>query len=315
MNNFYNYQYNPFQSNTQRNWKYYLQNFIQNKSAINKLILINIAVFLVEWIVEIILNLSGFLFSLPNLKENGVEWIIHYFGCPASFETLLFRPWALITSLFLHIDFFHILFNMLMLSVMGKIFCSYLSEKHLWITYIVGGIFGNLFYMVSYNLFPAFQGVISASYAIGASGAIMAIMAAITAQQPNHTLSLLFIGNVKLKWLTCFFIIIDIINIDNGNPGGHLAHLGGVIYGFLSMIFLKKGTQFKFRKRKRERKQKYATASNFEYNKRPESDEQYNARKVEEKAKIDAILDKISKNGYDSLTKEEKDFLFFSSKK
>ena len=140
-------------------------------------------------------------------------------------------------------------------------------------------------------------------------------MAAITAQQPNHTLSLLFIGNVKLKWLTCFFIIIDIINIDNGNPGGHLAHLGGVIYGFLSMIFFKKETQFKFRKKKRERKQKYATASNFEYNKRPESDEQYNARKVEEKAKIDAILDKISKNGYDSLTKEEKDFLFFSSKK
>lgn len=106
MNNFYNYQYNPFQSNTQHNWKYYLQNFIQSKSAINKLILINIAIFLVEWFVEIILNLSGFLFSLPNLKESGVEWIVHYFGCPASFETLLFSPWALVTSLFLHIDFF-----------------------------------------------------------------------------------------------------------------------------------------------------------------------------------------------------------------
>lgn len=315
MNNFYNYQYNPFQNNPQRNWKYYLQNFIQSKSAINKLIFINIAVFLVEWIVEIILNLSGYLFSLPNLKESGVEWIIHYLGCPASFETLLFRPWTLVTSLFLHINFFHIFFNMLMLSVMGKIFCSHLSEKHLWITYLVGGVFGNLFYMASYNLFPAFQGVISASYAIGASGAIMAIMAAITAHQPNRTLSLLFIGNIKLKWLTCFFIIIDIISIDNGNPGGHLAHLGGVIYGFLSIIGFKRGNQFNFRKRKSERKQKFATASNFEYNKRPESDEQYNARKVEKEAKIDAILDKISQNGYDSLTKEEKDFLFFASKK
>lgn len=315
MNNYNSYSQNPFQGYRQRNWKYYLQNFLHQDSAINKLIIINIAVFLIEWIIEIFLNLSGFLFARPTLKAEGVDWILNLLACPASFDTLIRRPWTLITSLFLHVNFGHIFFNMLMLLMTGRIFRSYLSDKQLWITYFLGGICGNLLYMLSYNIFPVFSPVMDQSVALGASGSIMAIMAAITAYRPNHTISLLFIGEVKLKWITLIFVIIDLLSIDGDNPGGHIAHLGGVIYGFISVLFYMKKIQWGFRKKNTQRKKKYATASNFEYDKRPETDEQYNARKADHQAKIDAILDKISKNGYDSLSKEEKDFLFFASKK
>lgn len=311
------YPFDRFRNYEQRNWRETLRGLFYDGSALTRLLLINIAVFLVEWMVECVLSLSGFLFQIPTLKEDGVEWIFNFFACPASFETLLYRPWTLVTSLFLHTNFSHIFFNMLMLLVMGRIFSSYLSDKKLWVTYFLGGISGNLLYMLSYNFFPVFQSVVDNSMALGASGSIMAIMAAITVYRPQHRVSLIFIGSVSMKMLMLVFVIIDILSIDGSNSGGHIAHLGGVLYGVVAALwFLYEGKfRIKWGKSSGEKRKKYATASNFEYNKRPETDEEYNMRKKQQEEYLDFILDKISKNGYPSLTEEEKDFLFHYNKR
>lgn len=309
---------NPFMGqNISYSFKDNLRRFVTSKSALNQLILINLIVFLVEWIAEILLSITGFLFKLdPMFKEDCVARFMQFLACPASGSALLHRPWTIVTSLFFHLDFWHIFFNMLMLFVTGKIFLSYLSNRQMWITYFIGGICGNLLYIASFNYFPAFASVVDDSLALGASGSIMAIMAAITVYKPNHQLRLLLIGSVKLMWVTIIFLAIDLLSIPKENAGGHLAHLGGAIYGALSVLFyLKNINLFKKWFHRKPKKKKYATATNFSYSYRPVSDEEINAKKAETQKKIDAILDKISKNGYDSLSKEEKDFLFFESKK
>lgn len=118
-------------------------------------------------------------------------------------------------------------------------------------------------------------------------------------------------GIFKLIWITIVFFVIDFISIPNGNAGGHIAHIGGALYGAISVLFyFKFGFKFPTFKKREKKKVKYATATNYSYSEKPLSDEEYNARKVQNQKKIDAILDKISQNGYDSLSKEEKEFLF-----
>lgn len=309
------FQQSPFQFN-RFNWKQLLRTYFSMSSVLTKIILINIAVYLLFIVFKVVVLLIGFLFQQTDVAHLFLQKSIHILSCPASFETLLYQPWSIITSIFFHVKFWHILFNLIMLSVVGGIFRQFIREKHLLITYIVGGIFGNLLYMISYNYFPVFSDALYAgSYAMGASGGIMAIMAAITTYRPNHKINLLFIGPVKLIWVTVFFVIMDILSIQGNNAGGHLAHIGGVLYGVSSVLFYLKCNikipRFNFSKGK---KMKYATSKNYTYNERPLSDEEYNTRKMENEKKIDSILDKISKNGYDSLTKEEKDFLFKQKK-
>jgi membrane associated rhomboid family serine protease len=211
----------------------------------------------------------------------------------------------------MHANFWHLFMNMLMLYITGQIFLQYLDRKKLIRTYFLGGIAGNILYMLAYQSFPVFAENLPVSYAVGASGSIMAIMAAITFYRPQHELNLILIGRVKLFWIMIVFIVLDIINIPNGNAGGHIAHLGGVFYGFASQYFYRSYTTHK--RPKKAKKQKFATS--YDYSQRPVSDEEYNAQKLKEQQHIDTILDKISKNGYDALSKEEKDFLFHYSKK
>jgi len=144
--------------------------------------------------------------------------------------------------------------------------------------------------------------------AFGASGSIMAILAAITVYKPQYNLQIVFLGPIKLKWITIIFIVIDLLSISKSNAGGHIAHLGGVLYGATYMFFSMKNNIYQSTKKK---KKKYCTS----YDTRPLSDEEYNAKKKAENDRIDAILDKISKNGYDALTAEEKEFLFSKSRK
>lgn len=293
------------------NLKQLLKFYFSFSSTLNKLIMINIGIFLIFVVLKLILGLYGFLFQDPDFKIIVSNFIVQKLSCPASFKTLLIQPWSIITSIFFHEGWWHIFFNMLMLSVVGGIFRQYLKEKHLLITYLLGGIFGNLAYMVSYNYFPVFNEIAPQSIAMGASGAIMAILAAITVYRPNHKLNLIFIGPVKLIWITIFFFIIDFLSIPNGNAGGHIAHIGGALYGAFSVLFyIKFGFKIPFLQRREKKKVKYATATNYSYNERSVSDEDYNAKKIEIQKKIDTILDKISQNGYGSLSKDEKDFLF-----
>lgn len=304
------YQQSPFNL-SKPNWKQLLKYYLSFSSILNKLIMINVIIYLLFVVIKLIVGITGFLFQEPYFTSFVSKKIIYYLSCPASFEALLIRPWTIITSIFFHEKFWHILFNMIMLSVVGGIFRQYLKEKHLLITYIIGGIVGNLAYILSYNFFPVFDIAVSQSIAMGASGGIMAILAAITVYRPNHKLNLLFIGPVKLIWITLFFFIIDFISIPNGNAGGHIAHIGGALYGAISVLFyVKFGFKFPTFKKNEKKRVKYATATNYSYSEKPLSDEEYNARKVQNQKRIDLILDKISQNGYESLSKEEKEFLF-----
>lgn len=309
MNTFFNQ--NPYNFSN-LNWKQLLKNYFSISSILTKLIIINVAVYIFFLLFKVVVLLFGFLFQQSDVYQLFIQNIVHLLSCPASFDTFLHQPWSIVTSLFFHVKFWHIFFNMIMLSVIGGIFRQFIQEKHILITYILGGIFGNLLYMLAYNYFPVFNNALDAgSYAMGASGGIMAIMAAITAYHPNHKINLIFIGPVKILWVTLVFVVIDILSIQGSNAGGHLAHLGGVMYGAFSVLFyLKYNFKFPRFKTGNKKKMKYATSANYTYNERPVSDEEYNAKKVENEKKIDLILDKISKNGYDSLSKEEKEFLF-----
>jgi hypothetical protein len=224
--------------------------------------------------------------------------------------------------MFLHYDFFHILFNMLWLYWFGKIFLEYLNPKKLISVYLIGGLAGGLVYVLAFNLFPAFQESVSQSVALGASAAVLAIVMAISFYVPDYTLYLMFFGPVKLKYIAMATVLIDVLSIRSGNAGGHLAHLGGAFFGFLYATQLQRGKDisigfsrfmdslFSLFKRRTKIKVEYKRPEG-----RPETDMEYNARRAAEQRTIDQILDKIARSGYDGLSKEEKEMLFKSSKK
>ena len=157
---------------------------------------------------------------------------IHWFALPADVSKLLHKPWTIISYMFLHEGFLHILFNLLWLYFGGQIFIQYLNSKQLVSTYVLGGIFGGLSYILAFNLFPAFQQNLSQSMAIGAScfGISSHYRYCYLCTKLLRTPH--FLGRVKLKHIAIFSILLDIISIPKGNAGGHIAHLGGALYGF-----------------------------------------------------------------------------------
>ncbi len=292
------------------NFRMILKEFFQRRSALNLLVIINIGVYISDLLFRGIMSLIAFLMN-SNINEVVMNRVIQLLSVPASFETFISQPWSIVTSLFFHISFWHLLFNMLMLVVAGRIFNQYLNEKKLILTYLIGGIAGNLLYQIAYQTFPVFQEALPDSMAMGASGSIMAILAAITVYRPRHELFLFLIGKIKLQWIMLIFVLLDLISIPGGNAGGHIAHLGGAMYGAIySSLLLFQPSKIKKKKKKQKFYTSYTSSSD-----RPISDEEYNTRKKEKEMKIDTILDKISKYGYEALSKEEKDFLFFASKK
>ncbi len=280
--------------------------FFNQKTTLVQLIKINIFV----WLFVAIVSLFSYLFQF-QISNGIIDWL----ALPSSIDSLITRPWTIFTYMFLHQDIFHILFNMLLLYFGGILFTQYIDGKKLLQTYILGGIFGGLFYMAAFNLFPVFSNVVSFSSALGASASVIAILIAVATIKPNLEVQLIFFGNVKLKYIAIGLLVLDLLNIDKGNPGGHIAHLGGAFYGVLMALNLKykylKMPSFKI-KNPFERKPKMKFYKN-ENPTRPVSDEEFNRQKAEKQKRIDAILDKISKSGYENLTKEEKEFLFKSS--
>lgn len=290
-----------------------LKSFFKSPSWLNRLITINVCVYLAFLLLRIVLYLCGFLFQFSSAEV--LQTLTQFLSCPADFHKLLLQPWGILTSLFVHANFWHLFFNMLMLYVIGQIFLEYLNEKHLLITYFLGGIFGNLIYMLAYNIFPVFASDLPYSYALGASGSIMAVMSVITFYRPNHEITLFLFGKLRLLYLTLIFVVIDLLSIPSGNAGGHIAHLGGILFGILYVAIIRGFINTKKMKSSFNNSQKKSKYYVSKESGRPLSDEEYNARKYQEKLKIDAILDKISQYGYDALSKEEKDFLFNYSKK
>ena len=296
-------QQNPFEN---------LKSFFKSKNVLVRLIIINIAVWLGIMFLDVLFDLFN-----ANFIENVISWL----AVPAYLGKLLFRPWTLITYMFLHYDFWHILFNMLWLYWFGRIFLEYLNERQLFTTYILGGLAGALFYILTFNIFPKFQDAYINSVALGASASVMAIVVAISYYVPNYRINLMFFGPVKIFYIAVISIVMDVIMIRSANSGGHLAHLGGAIWGFYYIYVLRKGFDmskyfdgFSFNKIiasfKKPKKTKF---KNVYTNTRPVKDEDFNYEKKKNQKSIDEILDKISKSGYESLSKEEKELLFKAS--
>lgn len=281
--------------------------FFKQKTILVQLIKINVFV----WICLAIISVFSFL-----LQNNVDDTIIDWLAIPSAVDKILSRPWTLFSYMFLHKDFFHIFFNMMMLFFGGILFTQYIGNKKLLQTYIWGGVLGGLFYVIAFNLFPVFRNVLPFSSALGASASVIAIVIAVATYKPEIEVQLMFFGNVKLKYIAIFLLLLDLVSIDKGNPGGHIAHLGGAFYGFLFALNIKYNyLKLPIIKLKNpfERKSKMKYYKNPSPS-RPVSDEEFNRQKAENQKRIDFILDKISKSGYDNLTQEEKEFLFKSSK-
>ncbi len=296
---------NPFIDDIKKQYK--------NGSALIKLIGVNVAIFLG-------VHLLGLLLWFFNI-QNGASIVISWLALPADVSLLIYKPWTIITYMFLHEQLMHIFINLLVLYFGGQIFTQFLSQKKLVVTYLLGGLAGGLVYILAFNLFPVFKGVAPLAIALGASASVMAILVAAATYVPNFVVRLMFFGNVKFKYIAIVYVVLDLISIPQSNAGGHLAHLGGALFGFLYIQQLKKGKDFTlgfshfldylktFFKPKKKMKVVYKKQG------KTKSDYDYNAQKQANQKKIDQILDKIAKSGYDSLSAEEKAILFDASKK
>jgi len=271
-------------------------------SALTRLIYINLGIFLLVRIVNVFYFLSGTAFPF-------LDWL----ALPADFGMLASRPWTLLTYMFLHFGFLHILFNLLWLYWMGQIFLGYFDQGKLVTIYLLGGICGGLFYVAGYNLFPVFSEIVVDSRLLGASASVIAIVTALAIHAPNHTLYLMFLGPVKMKYIALFSVLMYVIGISSTNAGGNLAHLGGAFWGIVYILQLRRGIDpgkwltgiFSGVKKVFAPKPKVKVSY-----RKPVDDIEYNRMKNQDKTRINSILDKISKSGYDSLSKEEKEILF-----
>lgn len=289
-----------------------LRHSFRSGDTLNILLLINVIVFLIIHILDAVLKL--FL-----VEGFGSVTLVNFFSVPASLSKLAVEPWTLVTYQFLHFGFFHILFNLLWLFWMGRIFTEYLGTKKLLSTYILGGIAGALLFIAAYNVFPLFRGEVISAQALGASASVLAIAIAIAAYIPDYTVHLILIGPVRLKYIALVTILLDLISISGSNAGGHIAHLGGALYGYVFAMNLKKGKNIAaWFDRLADRIRNLLSGKKMKVVKkaRPLSDEEYMHNKKVSQERIDIILDKISRSGYGSLTSEERDILFnYSNKK
>ncbi|MCB9184020.1 MAG: rhomboid family intramembrane serine protease [Flavobacteriales bacterium] len=283
-------------------------------SMVIRLIMVNVAVWL-------LLHLVDLPFWMMNRQGPDVlDWLLS----TSNLGSLLRRPWTVFTYMFTHWEFGHIFFNMLMLWFMGRLFEDLLGGRRMLGNYLLGGLSGFALYAIGFNTLPVFSALAPVSTILGASAAVMAVLVGIAAYRPEMEVSLILIGPVRLKWIALVLVAIDLVSVrTSGNSGGHLAHIGGALYGYLASMQLRKGNDWSLsfvnglsritsaltpKRGPRMRVEKPYTRS------ARQSDTAYNKSRNDQQARIDAILDKISRSGYDSLSKDEKDFLFKAGK-
>jgi membrane associated rhomboid family serine protease len=285
--------------------------FRQKENGLTKIILINVIVYITGTILWV------FSKGLGNMTLFNFIYINQHL--PASFSEFIYRPWSLITYFFSHTipNPFHILGNMLGLYWFGRLVSEYLGNRRLVSLYILGGLAGAAVYLLLYNFVPYFMHRAPLYGMIGASASVFAVIVAAATLLPDYYFHLVFIGPVRIKYIAAFFIFISFIgSVDNVNIGGNVAHLGGALLGFTFIKQLKNGRDIgkvisatgdffsNLFSRRRIKVSFRNSEKNFTYDdKEPDQKE------------IDAILDKISKSGYSSLTKREKERLFRASSK
>ena len=282
------------------NLKYKFQRF----TIAEKLIVLNVLFFVIPFFLQTLF----YLFNIPSTT------FLSWFHLLPSFTEVLFRPWTLITYSFLHGNFMHILWNMILLYFVSRMYLNLFSEQQFLKNYLLGVLAGGLVFLIGYNLFPVFNGMFPPL--VGASAGVMAILIFVATYTPDQEVRLLFI-NVKLQYIGIALVVVDILQIPNGNAGGRLAHLGGAFLGFLYAKQLQKGNDIGsgldriwtfisslFTAKKAQNMYTVHRSKTVSKKKTQNGQQQ----------KIDAILDKISTSGYESLTQEEKDFLFRAGK-
>ena len=281
----------------------------QQFNVAEKLIAFNVIFF----VLPLLVNTFLFLFKIP------IDSYTVWFELSSSFSELIFKPWTLISYSFLHSGFFHLFFNMYIFLFTSRLFLNLFKSNSLLNVYFLGVIFGGLLFLFSYNFFPAFES--SKPYMIGSSAGVMSLLIFMSTYSPNLEVRLI-IFNVKLLYIGIAFMMLDVIQIPYGNAGGHIAHLGGALLGFIYANNLKNGVDiglpferiifklfnlFQFNKTKMN--VAYKNKSNKKFT------DLNNSNSETHQKKIDEILDKISSSGYESLSKKEKDFLFKAGNK
>lgn len=283
---------------------------------VSKYVYANVAVY----IFLVLIGIFSMLMNTPAFADD----VSRCFELPASPARLLLQPWTLFTYMFMHGGVMHILWNMFALYFFGRIFLNFFSVRHFVGTYILGGLFGALFFVLAYNIFPYFNGVVDTSYLVGASASVLAVVTAVAVRCPEYRIQMLFFGSVKLSTFALVTVLISVLMLSGSNAGGNFAHLGGAFAGLLVAVLLSRGTDitelvnrpidwfkrlFKGNSFKRKKKAKFTYTAGG----KRAGDYEYNARKKSDEAEIDKILEKIKKGGYASLTDAEKRRLFDAS--
>jgi len=288
----------------------------QDGNALVMLISINLIVFVLFSLVSLI-----YFFTYPEgvARQEFQHDFYNNLALPASFHGIASKPWTIITHMFYHASVWHIISNMLWLWAFGYIMQDLTGNGKIFPVFIYGALTGAALYVAAFHLIPTLKVVVDDpnANAVGASAGIMGIAVAATMIAPGYRIFPMLNGGIPLWVLTMIFLIIDLATIPNSNPGGHIAHLGGALAGFLFIYFLRKGYDSsvwmnnfyewisnlfnpeKPSRKKSTRNQLYYSSKTQPFKKTPNLTQQ----------KIDEILDKISQKGYSHLSEEEKELL------
>ena len=261
--------------------------YISGLNIVEKIILFNITLYLLPFVLKTVL----FLFNIKGLS------IVNWFTIDATLSEFILKPWSILTYGFIHGSFSHIFWNMLILYYFGNILKNIFGEKLILNLFLSGIVAGGLTYLISYNLFPVFKGVNSVM--IGASAGVMSVLFFLAAYDPQYRVRIIFF-DIKILYIALFLFFYDIIQIPLNNSGGHIAHIGGALWGYYYSVKYNNGSDL--------------VNSILSYFKKNTNNKPSVKSKTDNKSfnqdKIDEILDKISDSGYDSLTKSEKEYLF-----
>jgi len=292
-------------------WDSLVQKYKQG-TIVLKLIYINVGVFL-------FLRLTLLFLGMFHVEAN---WFMPLFQMPSDWIAILMRPWTIFTYMFVHLDLMHIFFNMLWLYFFGGMFLHWFNARQLGGLYIIGGLFGGLFFALFNNLLPiqeSFQGIV---YLMGASASVLALGIAVAFYRPDEPIRLFLLGSLKLKYLAIIMVVLDVLSLNGDNAGGSLAHLGGALAGLVFGYSLRRGVDLtawvnplldwfvNLMPRRRKMKITYRRPKREETYKTVDVDQKFRDKRKQNTDQMDAILDKIKQSGYESLSQDEKKILF-----
>jgi len=288
-------------------------------NALMRLVLVNVGVFLVVRLLALVLYFGGVD------SASVLTWI----EVPSDAQQLLYRPWTVLTYMIAHYDVLHLLFNMLWMYWLGRLFLDYFNSKQLVALYVLGGLGGALVYVLGYALLPVFAG--KAAYLIGASASVLALVIAMAVYAPDYRIGLLFIGQVSLKWVAIAVVVLLVLGSDPTQMGAQLAHLGGGLVGFVFAWQMRRGHDITawlnrlidamavmFSKKPRGSRRGVGGpvgGKAYHYQEADKRAEKSSSTDAPTEAEIDVILDKLKRSGYAALTEKEKATLFRASGK